>query len=148
MSAFCLEINKKCTAKLLLQGFGVSPAAPSPFQCCSPNFSNFTPRCCFISPVLKMIQAPQKWLSAECRAGALLLFISSGFGKTRKKSLCCCKAGQSCGTAPSAPLSSEQNKGGDFRFYRWRFSCQSTHNYLQPWGWGCECKKKMDKITI
>lgn len=47
--------------------------------------------------------------------------------------------------ARPCPLSSEQNEGGGF--YRARFSCQSTRNYLQPWAWGCECKEN-DKMPL
>lgn len=39
------------------------------------------------------------------------------------------------------PLPPEQRTEQRWGFYRARFSCQSTPNYLQPWGWGCECKK-------
>lgn len=59
-----------------------------------------------------------------------------------------CKPGQSCGTAPGTPLAPEQRAEQRWWFYRLKFSCQSTHNYLQPWGWGCECKKKLTKYHL
>lgn len=59
-----------------------------------------------------------------------------------------CKPGQSCGTAPGTPLAPEQRAEQRWWFYRLKFSCQSTHNYLQPWGWGCECKTKLTKYHL
>lgn len=192
-------MNKKCIAKLLLEqipkaGVWDLPTCPgallqnSPSQRCFLIFSNFSPRCCFISPALKRSKPSKKWLSAEFRTGTLLLRLWDNQRKKKSQKTkiqttllflglagkqrttfvtfqrgcedqnssvsldrChwkLCKPGQSCGTAPGTPLAPEQRAEQRWWFYRLKFSCQSTHNYLQPWGWGCECKTKLTKYHL